>query len=231
MEAAPRLEVSEDDIGPRFHRHLGQHDDAIAEPGIGPLKPFVLCDGVFEPVPAFCVADIDFRPWRREENPLVVAVRSAERFKRWLARGVLQSGDTIDFYLSPTRNTKAAKRFLGKALHGMKDWEKPLKINTDKSPTYGPAIATLKAEGKCPQDTIHRQVKYLNNVVEADHGKLKRLIKPTLGFKSMKTAYATLKGFEVMHALRKGQAALWQYGGGIMGEVRLIERNFGVYTA
>ncbi len=32
--------------------------------------------------------------------------------------------------------------------------------------------------GKCPKDTRHRQVKYLNNVVEADHGKLKLLIRP-----------------------------------------------------
>ena len=40
--------------------------------------------------------------------------------------------------------------------------------------------------------------KNINNLIEADHGKLKRLIKPTLGFKSMKTAYATIKGFEVM---------------------------------
>ena len=29
----------------------------------------------------------------------------------------------------------------------------------------------------------------------------------TLGFKSMKTAYATIKGIEVMRALRKGQAS------------------------
>lgn len=166
------------------------------------------------------------RSWRVDETYVKVKGEWV-----YLYRAVDKSGDTIDFYLSQTRNTKAAKRFLGKALHGLKDWEKPLKINTDRAPTYGPAIAALKAEGKCPQDTIHRQVKYLNNVVEADHGKLKRLIKPTLGFKSMKTAYATLKGFEVMHALRKGQAALWQYGGGVMGEVRLIERNFGVYTA
>lgn len=56
-------------------------------------------------------------------------------------------------------------------------------------------------------------MKYLNNVVEADHGKLKPLIKPVRGFKLMKTAYATIKGFEVMHALGKGQAAPWQYGG------------------
>jgi transposase, IS6 family len=46
----------------------------------------------------------------------------------------------------------------------------------------------------------------------------------------LKTAYATIKGFEVMHALRKGQAVLWRYGGGVMGEARLIERNFGIYT-
>ncbi len=46
----------------------------------------------------------------------------------------------------------------------------------------------------------------------------------------MKTAYATLKGFEVMHALKKGQAKPWQYQDGIMGEVRLIERNFEIYN-
>ncbi|MCL9176791.1 DDE-type integrase/transposase/recombinase, partial [Salmonella enterica subsp. enterica serovar Enteritidis] len=36
-----------------------------------------------------------------------------------------------------------------------------------------------------------------NNVIECDHGKLKRIINATLGFKSMKTAYATIKGIEV----------------------------------
>ena len=53
--------------------------------------------------------------------------------------------------------------------------------------------------------TDHRQVKYLNNPVEADHGKLKRLIKPTLGFTSMKAAYATLKGSETIGMFREGQ--------------------------
>ncbi|MBS4386420.1 transposase, partial [Escherichia coli] len=38
----------------------------------------------------------------------------------------------------------------------------------------------------------HRQIKYRNNVIECDHGKLKRIIGATLGFKSMKTAYAAL---------------------------------------
>ncbi|ACM28735.1 transposase [Rhizobium rhizogenes K84] len=165
-----------------------------------------------------------WRSWRVDETYVKVKGKWV-----YLYRAVDKYGDTIDFYLSQTRNAKAAKRFLGKALAGLNDWEKPLTINTDKAPAYGVAIAELKVDGKCPAETVHRQVKYLNNVVEADHGKLKRLIKPTLGFKSMKTAYATLKGFEVMNALRKGQAALWQYEGGVMGEVRLINRQFGVY--
>ena len=101
-------------------------------------------------------------------------------------------------------------------------------LNTDKAPTYAAAIAELKAEGKCPKETRHRQVKYLNNVVEADHGKLKQLIRPVRGFKTMKTAYATIKGFEVMRALRKGQARVFSLQGGIIGEARIVERAFGV---
>jgi transposase-like protein len=100
----------------------------------------------------------------------------------YLYRAVDKRGDTIDFYLSSTRSAKAAKRFLGKALRGLKDWEKPAKLNTDKAPSYGAAIAELKREGKLAAETEHRQVKYLNNVLEADHGKLKMLIKPVRGF-------------------------------------------------
>ena len=112
-------------------------------------------------------------------------------------------GNTIDFYLSLARSTAGAKRFLRKALRDLKHWEKPTIINTDKAPTYAAALAELKKEGKCPQETLHRQVKYLNNVIEADHGKLKQLIRPVRGFKTLKTAYATIKGFELMRALRK----------------------------
>jgi IS6 family transposase len=145
-----------------------------------------------------------------------------------LYRALDKYGNTIDFYLSPTRNAKAAKRFLGKALNGLKDWEKPEVINTDKVPTYGIAISELTAEGKCPEATVHRQVKYLNNVVEANHGKLKQLIRPVRGFKTLKTAYATIMGFEVMRALRKGQAAIFNLTQDIRGEARIVERAFGV---
>jgi IS6 family transposase len=105
----------------------------------------------------------------------------------------------------------------------------PRSINTDKNPTYGIAINQLKAEGKCSHNLEHRQVKYLNNIIESDHGKLKRLIKPTLGFKSMKTAYATIKGFEIMRMFKKGKFDLWKYGQGINGEIRIITDNLLTY--
>ncbi|WP_311193941.1 IS6 family transposase [Escherichia coli] len=107
----------------------------------------------------------------------------------------------------------------------VKKWQIPRFINTDKAPAYGRALVLLKREGRCPSDVEHRQIKYRNNVIECDHVKLKRIIGATLGFKSMKTAYATIKGIEVMRALRKGQASAFYYGDPL-GEMRLVSRVF-----
>jgi len=63
-----------------------------------------------------------------------------------------------------------------------------------QAPALGSAIGELKIEEKCPKYTLHRQMKYLNNIVEADHGKLKRLINPVRGFKSLKTTMQRSKG-------------------------------------
>ena len=42
----------------------------------------------------------------------------------------------------------------------------------------------------------------------------------------MKTAYATIKSFEVMRALHKGQAATFKLTHGVRDEARLVERAF-----
>jgi transposase-like protein len=159
--------------------------------------------------------------WRVDETYIKVKGKWC-----YLYRAIDSDGHTIDFYLSPTRNAKAAQRFLGKALRGLKDWEQPYVINTNKAGSYTAAIRELKQNGQLPEETEHRQVKYLNNIIEADHGKRKRLIKPTLGFKSLKTAYATIKGFEAMRTLKKKQEGLYRLQEGIKGEVRLVERCF-----
>src|SRR3546814_18450535 len=96
-------------------------------------------------------------------------------------RAVDKRVDTFYFYLSPTRRAKAAKRFLGKALRGLKHWVKPATLNTDKAPSYGAAITQLMREVTLDRETAHRQLKYLHNDMEAGNGNLQILTKPVLG--------------------------------------------------
>ena len=49
------------------------------------------------------------------------------------------------------------------------------------------------------------QVKYLNNILEQDHRRIKRLTGPGLGFGGFWTARRTLTAFEAMAMIRKGQ--------------------------
>lgn len=48
------------------------------------------------------------------------------------------------------------------------------------------------------------QIKYLNNFVGQDRRTVNRLIRPMLGFKSFRSARATLQGIELMHMIKKG---------------------------
>jgi transposase, IS6 family len=45
----------------------------------------------------------------------------------------------------------------------------------------------------------------MNHLIEQDHRFLKRRIRPGLGFFSYPTAWRTIRGFEAMHMIRKGQ--------------------------
>lgn len=143
----------------------------------------------------------------------------------YLYRAVDSKERTVNFYLSSRRNSKAAYRFLSNILNNVKQWQIPPFINTDTPPTYGREIALLKREGRCTPDVEHRKMKYRNNVIECDHGKLKGSSGATLEFKTMKTAYATRKGVEMMRALRKGQASAFYYGASL-DERHLVSRVF-----
>ena len=79
----------------------------------------------------------------------------------------------------------------------------PEKITIDQS---GSNTAAITHYNKSHQTAIViRQSKYLNNIVEQDHRAVKRLTRPTLGFKSFWSARCTIAGIETMHAIRKGQ--------------------------
>ena len=127
--------------------------------------------------------------------------------------------------LSDCRNTRAAYRFLRKALKMMGDYP-PSSITTDGLASYPKAIRRLQSEGLLSKHVEHRTSKYLNNIIEADHGALKRVIRPARGFQRMRTVAATLKGFEVMRMIRRGHCGLAQRG--VTGEIRLVNQLFGL---
>jgi transposase-like protein len=158
--------------------------------------------------------------WRVDET----YVRVGGKWK-YLFRAVDKHGQLVDFVLSDRRNTRAAYRFLRKALKTVSD-HPPSSITTDKLASYPKAIRRLQKESLLSKDVEHRTSKYLNNLIEADHGALKRVIRPTCGFQRMKTASATLKGFEVMRMIRRGHCVLTQPGAA--GEIRLVNQLFGV---
>ena len=184
--------------------------------------------------------------WRVDET--YVKVR-----KTWtyLYRAVDSDGNTLEFLLSPTRDAEAAKRFFCKALqppsgstsqasaseeHAIEPFKQetqkvskpaPRVINVDKNAAYPKAIADLKAAGVLPESVELRQVKYLNNLIEQDHRFIKRLVKPGMGFFSLESAWRTLRGYEVMNMVRKGQMRGVEKGD-ILGQVTFISSLFGV---
>jgi putative transposase len=129
---------------------------------------------------------------------------------RYLYRAIDSNGDTVEFWFSERRNLAAAKRFLTQALkrHG-----RPERIVIDGSQTNREAIVSCDATNRL-QDRSRRRLKpicirqsrYLNNRIEQDHRRIKRRVRPMLGFKSDQSARIILGGIEMIHMMRKQQA-------------------------
>ena len=158
--------------------------------------------------------------WRVDET--YVKVKGAWMY---LYRAVDSDGNTIDFYVSQSRDKQAAKRFFKKALAASHVCE-PRVITVDKNPAYPVAIQELKEEGRIPTGIPIRQIKYLNNIVEQDHRFIKKRIRPMLGFKSFETATTILSGVEAMHILKKRQ--LHRQAKSVQNEVEFIHTLFGI---
>jgi transposase-like protein len=92
--------------------------------------------------------------------------------------------------------------------------------NTDKHAAYPRAIAELKADGVLDENSKHRPVQYLNNVLEQDHRAIKRRVRASQHFRSFWGAWRTIAGYEAIHMIRKGQA----YGSAAGAKIGLLHR-------
>ena len=137
------------------------------------------------------------KSWRMDETYIKVKGEWVYYY-----RVVDKKGQTIDFFLSRTRDIGAVKAFFEKEIGSSGC---PEKVNIDKS---GANLAGLGVINQTlPEDkkiTI-RQVKYLNNRVEQRSSSHQKITKPMLGFKSFVCATAILSGIELCHMIRKGQ--------------------------
>jgi putative transposase len=85
---------------------------------------------------------------------------------------------------------------------------RPERITFDGSQTNRSAIIQCDAQDRLRQDggpILIRSSKYLNNMIEQDHRRIKRRIRSMLGFKSMTSAGIILSGIELIHMMRKQQ--------------------------
>ncbi len=105
--------------------------------------------------------------------------------------------------------------------------QEPRVINVDKNAAYPKAINELIAKEELSGNVELRLNKYLNNRVEQNHRFIKRLTKPSMGFGSFNTARRTIKGYEIMNMIRKGQI-LGVEKGAVTERVKFIATIFGV---
>lgn len=137
--------------------------------------------------------------WHMDET----YVRVAGRWM-YLFRAVDSGGQTVDFYLSETRDREAAKLFLERALANA-DNRPPRVFARDGLRSYPAAIRELQNEGKLHRQCRQRTHRYCNNRIESDHRAVKRRLRAMQGPRTVATARAVIQGIEAVNMIRKGQ--------------------------
>ena len=135
--------------------------------------------------------------WRMDETYIKVKGRDM-----YLYRAVDKYGNTVDFLLTRRRQKMSAQKFFNKAIGNN---GKPRIVNIDKSGSNSSAILTVNKRSLSTKNIKIRKVKYLNNIIEQDHRRIKRRIRIMTGFKEFESAQRTLSGIEVVSIIKKDQ--------------------------
>lgn len=146
--------------------------------------------------------------WNRYAHPVGSSWRVDETYIRdrgqwtYLYRAVDKHGSTVDCLLSEHRDIAAAKRLFIKAIE---QYGVPERITLNGYPaTHSPIAELRKSALLLPKMKVWTS-KYLNNLVEQDHRRVKQRIYPMLGFKNFGNAAVTIIGVELAQKIRKRQ--------------------------
>jgi transposase, IS6 family len=120
---------------------------------------------------------------------------------RWtyLYRAVDQRGQVIDVLVSTRRDAAAARAFFARAL---RSGSVPVEVVTDRAPVYPRLVEELVPAARRVTD------QYANNVIEADHGRLKARLRPMRGLKRLASARTIAAGHAFVQNLRRGHYAI-----------------------
>jgi transposase-like protein len=119
---------------------------------------------------------------------------------RYVYRAIDQHGQVIHVLLSTRRDATAARRFFTRALRMLKVI--PHDVVTDAAPVYPAVVDELLPAA------WHHVEQYANNPIEADHGQLKRRLRPMRGLQTDRTAQVVIAGHAFVQNLRRGHYEL-----------------------
>jgi transposase-like protein len=119
---------------------------------------------------------------------------------RYVYRSIDQHGQVIDVLLTTRRDAAAARRFFTRALRTLKVI--PNEVVNDAAPVYPGVLDELIPSA------WHHVEQYANNPIEADHGQLKRRLRPMRGLQTDRTAQVVIAGHALVQNLRRGHYEL-----------------------
>jgi transposase-like protein len=119
---------------------------------------------------------------------------------RYVYRAVDEYGQVIDVYVSPERDSGAARRFFDCALATAV--VAPIEVVTDQAACY------LRVLEQVLPQAWHRTERYANNRIEADHAQLKRRLRPMRGLKTDAGARTVIAGHAFIQNVRRGHYEL-----------------------
>ena len=96
-------------------------------------------------------------------------------------------------------------------------------------PAAGDNLVSRVAASPCRRVQVSH-LPYLNNIIEQNHGAVKRRVNAKQGFQCFDGACRTIQSYEVMHMIRKGQVR-WLPKGDVAGQVLLIHQILGLKAA